>query len=185
MLAVAVVGLGVNLVVALVLREHDQHDLNVRSAFLHVLGDALASVGVIVAGIIILLTGWTWVDPLVSVFIGVIILIGSVRLLREALHILVEGVPDGLSAALVSRAMGAVPGVSNIHDLHIWTVSPGYVALSAHVVLADQALSQAQEVMAGLKQALVGEFGIEHTAIQFECESCGQGPVVCVNGEAI
>jgi len=96
----------------------------VRSAFLHVLGDALSSLGVIVAGVVILLTGWTWVDPLVSILIGAIILLGSMRLLREALHILVEGVPDGLSAAQVGRAMGAVPGVSNIHDLHIWTVSP-------------------------------------------------------------
>ena len=182
MLIVAVIGLVVNLAVALVLREHDHHDLNVRSAFLHVLGDALASVGVIVAGVVILLTGWHWVDPLVSVLIGVIIVIGSGRVLRESVHILAEGVPLHLTSSQVAAAMGQVPGVVEVHDLHVWTVSPGYVALSAHVVLTDQSLSRTQEVMAGLKQTLTGTFGIEHTTIQFECESCGQGSVVCVGG---
>lgn len=181
MLVVAVTGLAVNLAVALVLREHDQHDLNVRSAFLHVLGDALASVGVIVAGVVILLTGWTLADPLVSVLIGLIILAGSGQVLRRSVHILVEGAPEGLTAAQVAEAMGRVPGVSEVHDLHVWTVSPGYVALSAHVVLADQALGQAQGVMDGLKQALAGQFGIEHTTVQFECANCGQGTVACVN----
>jgi cobalt-zinc-cadmium efflux system protein len=180
MLIVAVVGLAVNLIVALVLREHDHHDLNVRSAFLHVLGDALASLGVIGAGVVILFTGWTVIDPLVSAAIGVILLLGSGRVLRESLHILAEGMPEGLKASQVAEAMRGVAGVVEVHDLHVWTVSPGYVALSAHVVLADQALSQTQEVMAGLKRALAEEFGIEHTTIQFECESCGQGAVVCV-----
>jgi len=180
MLIVAVVGLAVNLIVALVLREHDHHDLNVRSAFLHVLGDALASLGVIGAGVVILFTGWTVIDPLVSAAIGVILLLGSGRVLRESLHILAEGMPEGLKASQVAEAMRGVAGVVEVHDLHVWTVAPGYVALSAHVVLADQALSQTQEVMAGLKRALADEFGIEHTTIQFECAACGQGAVVCV-----
>ncbi|MGB9776068.1 MAG: cation diffusion facilitator family transporter [Anaerolineae bacterium] len=182
MLAVAVVGLVVNLVVALVLREHDHHDLNVRSAFLHVLGDALASIGVIGAGVVILFTGWQWVDPLVSVLIGLTILLGSGRVLRESVHILAEGMPAGLTATQVAEAMSRVAGVEEVHDLHVWTVSPGYVALSAHVVLADQALSQTQEVMNGLKHALADEFGIAHTTIQFECARCGQGALLCENG---
>lgn len=181
MLVVAVLGLIVNLVVALVLSNHDHADLNVRSAFLHVIGDALSSLGVIVAGVVILLTGWSWVDPLVSVLIGAIILLGSVRLLREALHILVEGVPNGLSAAQVSSAMGAVPGVSNIHDLHIWTVSPGYVALSAHVVLADQRLAEAQQVQDDLRRTMSERFGIRHTTVQLECANCGQETLTCAN----
>ena len=179
MLIVAVIGLVVNLVVALVLREHDHHDLNVRSAFLHVLGDALSSVGVIVAGVVILFTGWMWIDPLISVLIGLIILAGSGRVLRESVHILAEGMPEGLTASQVGQAMGQIAGVEEVHDLHVWTVSPGYVALSAHVVLADQALSQTQHVMDSLKRILSDEFGIEHTTIQFECESCTQGAVVC------
>ncbi len=182
MLAVALVGLAVNLIVALLLREHEHKDLNVRSAFLHVLGDMLASLGVIAAGIVILLTGWTLADPLVSVFIGVIILTGSGRVLRESVHILAEGVPEGLTAAQVGEVMSRVPGVEEVHDLHVWTVSPGYVALSAHVVLTDQSLGQAQGVMNGLKRALRQASGIEHTTIQFECDNCGQGTGVCTSG---
>jgi cobalt-zinc-cadmium efflux system protein len=179
MLVVAVIGLVVNLVVAFVLRGHDHEDLNVRSAFLHVLGDALASVGVIVAGVVIVLTGWTVVDPLISIVIGIIILVGSGNVLRKAIHILVEGVPRGLTASQVTEAMDDVPGVSQVHDLHVWTVSPGYVALSAHVVLNDQSLSEAQSIMEDLKAALSERFDIEHTTIQFECQSCAGGTIIC------
>ena len=185
MLAVAVVGLVVNLVVALVLREHDHHDLNVRSAFLHVLGDALASIGVIGVGIVIAVTGWTLIDPLVSVLIGLIILIGSGRVLRESLHILVEGMPGSLTVTEVAEAMGQVAGVGEVHDLHVWTLSPGYVALSAHVLLTDQSLSQSQRVMEELKRTLAGQFDIEHTTIQFECTNCGQCTVACDKGGEI
>lgn len=179
MLAVAVIGLFVNLIVAFTLRGHDREDLNVRSAFLHVLGDALASVGVIGAGIVIVWTGWTAVDPLASLFIAIIILLGSINILRRSVHILVEGVPTGLTATEVAEAMQEHPAVSTVHDLHVWTVSPGYIALSAHVVLDDQALSEAQSVMGGLKEVLAERFGIEHTTIQFECESCGEGAIIC------
>ncbi len=183
MLVVAVIGLIVNLLVALVLREHDHDDLNVRSAFLHVLGDALSSVGVIGAGVVMLLTGWTLADPLVSVLIGAIILAGSGRVLREALHILVEGAPAGVTAGEVGRAISAIAGVSNVHDLHVWTVSPGYVALSAHVVLADQRLAEAQRVQDDLRAALVERFNIRHTTVQLECADCGQGIATCANGQ--
>jgi cobalt-zinc-cadmium efflux system protein len=179
MLVVAVIGLVVNLIVALVLRGHSHEDLNVRSAFLHVLGDALASVGVIGAGLVIVLTGWTLVDPLVSMLIGGIILIGSGGVLRQSVHILVEGVPRGLTATEVAAAMGDVNGVSEVHDLHVWTVSPGYIALSAHVVLDDQSLSEPQAIMEDLKAALSRQFGIEHTTIQFECQSWAPGTIIC------
>jgi cobalt-zinc-cadmium efflux system protein len=179
MLVVAVIGLVVNLIVAFVLRAHSHEDLNVRSAFLHVLGDALASVGVIVAGLVIVWTGWTLVDPLVSVLIGVIILAGSGNVLRQSLHILVEGVPRGLTATEVAGAMHDVAGVSEVHDFHVWTLSPGYIALSAHVVLDDQSLSEAQAIMVGLKATLSEQFGIDHTTIQFECESCAPGTIIC------
>jgi cobalt-zinc-cadmium efflux system protein len=179
MLIVAVIGLVVNLIVAFVLGGHDHENLNVRSAFLHVLGDALASVGVIGAGVVIVLTGWTLVDPLVSMLIGVIILVGSGNVLRRALHILIEGVPKGLTATEVGDAMQELPAVSKVHDLHVWTVSPGYISLSAHVVLDDQSLSEAQSVMRRLKDVLAERFGIEHTTIQFECESCEEGAIIC------
>lgn len=180
MLAVAAIGLVVNLVVAFTLHDHDHDDLNVRSAFLHVLGDTLSSVGVIAAGVIMLLTGWTLADPLASILIGLIILLGSGRVLREAVHILAEGAPRGVRTSEVALAMRAVPAVSDVHDLHVWTVSPGYVALSAHVVLDDRSLVEAQQVQDALREVLAQRFGIGHTTIQMECAACEQGSVSCV-----
>ena len=182
MLLIAVIGLIVNIIVALVLREHDHEDLNTRAAFLHVLGDALASVGVIGAGIAIYFTGQLWIDPLVSVLISVLILFSSGRLLKETVHILAEGMPDGMSASGVAETIKNVSGVAEIHDLHVWTVSPGYVALSAHVILEDQTLSQSERIMEDLKKSLSSQFKIEHTTIQFECANCGQGSVACIPG---
>jgi len=174
MLIVALIGLAVNLVVALVLGDHDHNDLNVRSAFLHVLGDALASVGVVIAGAVILLTGWTLIDPIVSVLIGVIITLGSLRVLREALHILTEGVPRNMDIGHVRDTMQQAQGVCDVHDLHIWTVSPGFLALSAHVVLEDQPLARVQSTVAELKHVLAHEYGISHVTIQVESQHCGE-----------
>lgn len=174
MLGVAVVGLAANLVVAQVLRAHEHDDLNTRSAFWHVLGDALASVGVIGGAILIALTGWYAVDPILSVLIALLILGGAWRIFRESVHILVEGSPAGIRTRDVAAAIGVVPGVRNVHDLHIWSVGPGYTSLSAHVVLDDQALAQTQGVMDVIKRRLHDQFGIEHTTVQFECNHCGQ-----------
>ena len=182
MLVVAVIGLGVNLVVMRVLGDHDHSDLNVRSAWLHVLGDMLSSVGVIAAGIIILLTGWMLADPLVSVLIGCVILVGAGRVLRQALHILLEGTPEGMNPGQVAQAMREVTGVTEVHDLHIWTVSPGYEALSAHAVLDERSFPAADDVLADLRQMLAGRFSIRHTTIQVECANCGQGALTCANG---
>ncbi|OJX47158.1 MAG: hypothetical protein BGO78_16915 [Chloroflexi bacterium 44-23] len=175
MLLIAVIGLIVNVIVALVLRDHDHKDLNTRAAFLHVLGDALASVGVIGAGIAIYFTGLLWIDPLMSVLISVLILVSSGRLLKETVHILAEGIPDGMTASGVAETMKSISGVAEVHDLHIWTVSPSFVALSAHVILEDQTLRQSENIMTELKQRLDSEYEIEHTTIQFECSNCGQG----------
>lgn len=179
MLVVAAVGLAANLLVAFVLRRHDHDDINTRAAFFHVLGDALSSVGVIAAAIVLFLTGWTWIDPLMSVLIGIVILAGSGRVLRQAVHILNEGVPEGVHLPELSIAMRSVPAVADVHDLHVWTVGPGYPVLSAHVVLADQALSGADGIMCELKDLLSRRFGIDHTTIQFECADCGQGARAC------
>ncbi len=193
MLVIAAIGLICNLIVIFVLgghghhreahdHEHEREDLNVRSAFLHVVGDAVSSVGVILAAGIIWTTGWQWVDPLVSVLIGVLILISSWRVLRGSLHILVEGVPEGLSLAKISQSMAEAPGVQDVHDLHVWNLCSGHIALSAHVVVSDQSLGQAQTLLDDLISHLKAGFGIEHTTIQFECASCGHGRMVCGNG---
>lgn len=180
MLVIAVIGLVVNLVVAFTLSKHDHDDLNTRAAFLHVLGDALASVGVIAVGVILLFVNWNWLDPLVSVLIGVLILFSSGRVLKESVHILAEGMPEGMTATAIAGAMRKVPGVSQVHDLHVWTVAPGYIALSAHVTVDDQSLSQTSDVLSALKEVLHENFEIQHTTIQFECGNCGQGMVNCL-----
>jgi len=182
MLAIAVIGLIANLGVARLLHEHHD-DLNTRSAFLHVVGDALASLGVIAGGLIIMLTGWYIVDPLISVFIGVIIVAGSYRVLRSSLHILFEGTPEGIAIHDVAQAMAQVAGVREVHDLHLWSICSGYPALSAHVLVADAACEATTAQMGSLKQTLAERFGIQHTTIQFETANCGQGTVVCKNGE--
>jgi len=174
MLIIAIIGLAVNVVVALVLKEHDHGDINTRSAFLHVLGDTLASVGVIGAGIAIFYTGQQWIDPMVSILISLLILYSSGNLLKETIHILAEGMPEGMTASAVADAMKAVSGVAEIHNLHIWTVSPGFISLSAHVILNDQTLSQSEKIMADLKSILSSRFEIDHTTIQFECAKCDQ-----------
>lgn len=184
MLTIAVVGLVANLGVARLLHAHHE-DLNTRSAFLHVVGDALASIGVIVGGVVIALTGWYIVDPLISVFIGVIIIAGSYRVLRSSLHILFEGTPEGIAVGDVARAMVSVAGVQDVHDLHLWSICSGYPALSAHVLVADASCEATIAQMRALKQILAERFHIEHTTIQFEMTNCGQGTVVCRNGSVL
>ena len=194
MLIIAVIGLVVNLVVASILGghtalEHDQEghqsghetrqNLNLRSAFLHVLGDAISSVGVIVAAILIGFTGANWLDPLISVMIGVIIVISAWRVLRSSLHILLEGVPEGLSVSKINESLLSVAAVSSIHDLHIWNLSSDSVALSAHITL-DQTEQQNPEItLAKIKEVLDREFDIQHTTIQFEKTPCQNGQGGC------
>ena len=184
MLVIAIIGLIVNLVVAFTLSGHDHDDLNTRAAFLHVLGDALASVGVIAVGIILLFVNWNWLDPLVSVLIGILILFSSGRVLKESIHILAEGMPEGMTATSIAEAMKKVAGVEQVHDLHVWTVAPGYVALSAHVTIEDQTLSQTSEMMKAIKETLHERYEIQHTTIQLECANCGQGTVLCLESSA-
>jgi len=100
--------------------------------------------------------------------------------LKEAVHILAEGIPAGMTATAIADSMRKVPGVSQVHDLHVWTVAPGYISLSAHVTVDDQSLSQTSEVMSALKETLHQGFEIQHTTIQFECGNCGQGMVACL-----
>lgn len=203
MLGIAFIGLIINLVVAFILGGH-QHthshthenglehnhehthnhlhghthpkrkDLNLQSAFLHVVGDTISSVGVIIAGVVIWRTGWNWVDPLASVLIGALILFSAVRLTRAALHILVEGTPAGISFKEVYGEMTANPAVESVHDLHIWSICSGHIALSAHVVLNEGQMNHSGPIMAELKSRLKSRFGIEHTTIQFEANPCAQ-----------
>lgn len=162
--AVAVFGLLVNLGVARML-SRGQENLNLRGAFLHVLGDLLGSVAAIIAGIVVLATGWTPIDPLLSLLIAGLVLAASLRLLRDALHGLLDGVPFALSLPELGRALAGVPGVTEIHDLHVWSLSGERLALSAHVRVNE--LADWADMLAGL-QRVAEAHGIRHTTFQPE-----------------
>jgi cobalt-zinc-cadmium efflux system protein len=153
----------------------DDTTLNERAAWLHVMGDAAASLGVIVGGAVIALTGWAAIDPLVSIGIGVLIAIGAWRILSETVDVLMEGTPRGIDVREVLRTASNVPGVLSMHDLHIWTVANGSNALSAHVVVDNQLLSQADHVAAMVEKTLHERFAIGHATLQLECGECRRG----------
>jgi cobalt-zinc-cadmium efflux system protein len=164
-MGVGALGLGVNYVIYKVL-EGGHGGLNVHASLLHVLGDMLGSAAAFTAGAVILLTGWLPIDPLLSVFIAVLILFSGLRLLREASHVLLEGVPSHMDLAEIGSSMAGIEGVGSIHDLHVWCVSSDEVALSAHVVIQD--MSRWDPVYQGLKSHLQEAYGIEHITLQPE-----------------
>ncbi len=175
MLLVAVIGLIANLAVMMLLRGVSHGSLNVRAAFWHVIGDTISSVGVIIAAIIISVTGWYVADPIIAVFIGCIILWGAVRLVRESLDILMEAVPRHIKVEEVIEGIKSVPGVEDVHDIHIWTITSEIHALSAHLRIEDQTVSRSAEIVKTVNQNLVKHYNIRHTTLQLECESCPTG----------
>ncbi len=162
---VAVIGLIVNLIVAWNLHR-GVHTLNSRAALLHVLGDALGSVAAITAGIVILATGWTPIDPLLSLFVAGLISISALRLLREVVHVLMEGVPLNIKLEAVGHDLAALPGVLRVHDLHVWTLSSGTLALSAHLEI--RSLSNWPNLLESARQTLASRHGIRHVTLQPE-----------------
>lgn len=164
MLLVGLVGLAVNLASLKLLDGHADESLNLRSAYLEVVSDAISSLGVILGGAIILTTGWVLIDPLLSVGISFFIVWRTWALLSQAVHVLMEGVPAGVDAREVGRAMADVPGVKGIHDLHIWTITSGLDALSSHVVVPVG--EDRDAVLQHLQQLLAEQFGIEHVTLQ-------------------
>jgi cobalt-zinc-cadmium efflux system protein len=168
MLAVAVGGLAVNLAAARILHGHAGASLNVSAALRHVLADLLGSVGVIVAALVLLITGWEYADPVVSVLIGMLILASSWTILRDSLHILLEGSPPGTDVEEVGRAMATVPGVKQVHDLHVWTITSGFPALAAHVLVDRDTDCHAKR--RELERMLDERFGLDHTTLQVDHE---------------
>ena len=182
MLTVAAIGLVANLVGILILRSASRDNLNVRGAFLHMWGDTVSSIGVIAAGIIILVTGWTTADPIISIVIGLLILRGAVALVLESSDILLEAVPKHLDVVRISNAVSRIKGVRDIHDVHLWTITSGMYALSCHVLIEDQMVSNSTQIVGEINQSLSREFGIGHSTLQLECEECQNSPV-CHLGE--
>src|SRR5436309_11830467 len=166
MMAIAAAGLGVNLVSAWLLHGGAAASLNVRAAYLEVLSDALTSCGVLLAAATVTFTGWTTIDPLVSAAIALFIVPRTWRLLRQAVNILLEGTPAHLELARVEAAMLEVAGVLRVHDLHVWTLTSGREAMSAHVVVID--VGESDRLLRELHEVLHAWFGIDHTTIQLE-----------------
>jgi len=172
MIVVALVGLAANVIGFFVLRSSSRHSLNVRGAFLHVIGDMLSSIAVVLGGIMIKFTGLYIVDPILSVLIGLIILKGAYDLVRESVDILLEATPAGIEGEAIEKALKDIPGVRAVHHMHVWSLSSGIHALSAHVQIDDQMTSQSDGLLAEIREMLEHEFGILHTTIQFECTEC-------------
>jgi cobalt-zinc-cadmium efflux system protein len=178
MFIIAVIGLVMNLLAAARLHRHSHDDLNVRSAFLHVVGDAIASLGVIAGGIVMLYSGWYVLDAVISMAIVVIIGFGALRLLREAGHILLEGVPPHLDLNRVLARMQAVDGVNDVHHLHVWSICSHITALSAHIDVDAAHRGRQGEVVGTLEQLLEHDFHITHTTLQADCANCLSAPVI-------
>jgi cobalt-zinc-cadmium efflux system protein len=170
-IAVATGGLAVNAAGALLLRRAGGESLNMRAAYLEVLADALASLGVIVAALVVRLTGWLQADPLVSALIGLAILPRTWALLKEAVGVLLEGTPSDVNLAALREAIGSVPGVAGVHDLHVWTLTSGVHAMSVHAVLGDEARHQA--VLSDVRECVARGFKIAHVTVQIESRGCG------------
>ena len=170
-LAVAAVGLLVNVAGALLLRSGSRNSLNVRGAYNEVLADAASSGGVIAGALVIVTTGWSWVDPAVAVAIALFVLPRTFSLLHEALQVLVEGAPREVDVAALRAAMEGVAGVRRVHDLHVWTLTSGVHALSAHAILCAGA-SHA-EVLTALRTRVTRDFAISHVTVQLEERCCG------------
>ena len=176
MLLVATIGLIANLAGMLLLRRVSRGNLNIKAAFWHIVGDTISSVGVIVAGIIILVSGWYVADSIIAVFIGGIILWGAVRLVRQSVDILLEAVPRHIQVEKVIRMIKKVPGVEDVHDVHVWTITSGMHALSSHLTIEDQMVSRSAEIVDAVNENLARSFKITHTTLQLECEKCESCP---------
>ncbi len=172
MLAVAALGLAVNLAIMRGLRGERAHDINIRSAWVHMLGDALGSVGIITGALLIRGTGWQRIDPLLSALIGLLIVWTAWDIVKESLNILLEGLPRGLELDSVVSAMRQIEGVLDVHDLHIWSLGSSLHALSCHVRIEDLPPSASDAILRALNQMLAERFRIRHTTVQFEHANC-------------
>ena len=169
----------VNLITALLVRRGSDKDLNLKSAFMHLVGDVLSTVGALVAGIIIRFTGANWLDPLVSMLIGFMILWSAWGILRESVHILMESTPSDIDMAGLLKDIQAVPGVRGLHDLHIWSLDRSKRTLSAHIVVDDVTIKVGSQVQSEINRLLADKYQIQHATLQLECPGCSTGSTYC------
>jgi cobalt-zinc-cadmium efflux system protein len=179
MLVAAAIAILINLYILLGLQKSEEHNLNTRAALLHVAGDIGASVGVIVGAILIAFTGAYWIDPLISVLIAALVAVSALRLIRETVDILMESTPRNLSLPDLLQDMLRVPGIRNVHDLHVWSITSGVLALSCHAVIDDLPPSGSAPILDAVTAMLCRKYGISHTTIQFESVMHGSHEGFC------
>lgn len=173
MLLVAAIGLLANGIGIVILRKSALKNLNVKSAFFHIVGDTISSGGVIAGGLVILYTGWYIVDSLIGVFIGMLILRGAYSLVRESVDIFLEATPKDINVEKMLSDLRKIEGVKDIHHLHLWTITSGIYAMSAHILIKDLLVSKSAEILRQIETLLQSKYNMEHTTIQFESEFCG------------
>jgi len=180
MIIVALIAILLNTVISLWLRKAAKNDLNVRSAYMHMVGDAVSAVGVVIAGVIVAFTGGFIADPLVSILIGLLILWSSWGILKESINVLLEGIPEGMEMEKVEQKISGVHGVLAVHDLHVWTVGSGMICCSCHITVEEQSVRSGENVLREVTKKLEHDFGIAHTTIQVEVGGCEPNDMYCV-----
>ena len=180
MIGTAVVGIVLNTAITLALARDGREDMNIRSAVLHMLGDAVSGVGIVVAAFLIRATHSTLWDPAISVVIGILILWSSWGIFREASNLLLEGTPAGIDPDEVQRALAAVEGIYGVHHLHIWGIGPSRAAMSCHLMVGDVPLRSTSSMLASINEMLVHDYGIVHATVQFEFSGCSDDDPYCL-----
>ena len=178
-MAIAALSFAANLSIALLLQHGAKDDLNIRSAFWHMLGDAWASLGVVISGGVILFTGWTILDPLISLLVVVAIAKGAWPLFKESLDVLLESTPPKISASRVAATIEAIPGVKNVHDLHIWAVEPRLIMMTCHILVDGNDSAMTNDLLHAIRARVSADFGIKHMTIQMETTCCHPDEIHC------
>ena len=185
MMSIALVGLAANIIVVFWLRGEQKGNINVRSAFWHAFGDALASIGVIIGGLVILTTGQYWVDPLVSVLISLIIISSAWGILREGFRVLLEATPRDVNVLGMIDTLKQIPGIKDVHDVHVWSISSELRAMNGHVLIDDVSTSRASEIREKIEEVVREKYRIGHTTLQMECNTCSSAGTFCDLNECV
>jgi cobalt-zinc-cadmium efflux system protein len=179
LIGVGFVAFLINAVTAWLVQRGSEHDLNLRSAFVHLMGDVISTLGAIVAGIVIAFTGWNWLDPLVSVLIGLLILWNAWGILKETVDILLESTPHDVNTDHLVKNLLSVNGVKGVHDLHVWSISQSLRALSAHIIIDDISISGGASIKKEINEMINHQFNIGHATLQLECVGCEPDLLYC------
>lgn len=183
LIGVGVIAVIINIVTALLVRRGAESDLNIRAAFLHLMGDVLSTIGAVIAGVIILFTDWNWLDPLVSVLIGLLILWSAWGILREAIDILMESTPTDIDMQDMIQDINSVDGVRGVHDLHVWSITRSMRSLSAHLVTENRTISEGASIQDRVNEMLYHKYNVHHATLQLECDECMPNGQHCAFGE--